>query len=156
MKYIIVDSREKQSAISGILKYFDANGYEYEVSKLLFGDYMDYNNPSLVIDRKQSIGELAKNCTAEHERFRRELQRAKRVGAHLTILIEQDRYKDQGEWIHVEKIEDLARWSSPYSATKGETIFKILKSWQEKYPISFVFCDRRSTGGYITKILYSG
>ena len=41
MKYIIVDSREKPKAIGGILQYFGANGYEYEVSKLLFGDYMD-------------------------------------------------------------------------------------------------------------------
>ena len=155
MNYIIVDSREKQKAIGGILQHFKDNGFSYEVSKLLFGDYMDYNNPSLVIDRKQSIGELAKNCTAEHDRFRRELERVKTVGAHLIILVEQDRYKDRGQWIHVDKIEDLVRWSSPYTITEGKTIYKILAAWQGKYPISFVFCDKRHTGQIITKILYT-
>ena len=155
MKYIIVDSREKPQAIGGILHYFNTNGYEYEVSKLLFGDYMDYNNPSLVIDRKQTIGELARNCTAEHDRFRRELERVKKVGAHLVILVEQDRYKYQDEWIHVKSIEDLARWSSPYSVTTGEKVYKILKTWATKYPISFVFCNRRDTGSTIARILYT-
>lgn len=156
MNYIIVDSREKPKAIDGILNYFKSNGFSYEVSKLLFGDYMDYNNPSLVIDRKQSIGELAKNCTAEHDRFRRELERVKTVDAHLVILVEQDRYKDRGQWIHVNKIEDLVRWSSPYTITAGETVYKILAAWQGKYPISFVFCDKRNTGSLITEILYQG
>ena len=154
MNYIIVDSREKPQAIGGILRFFNSHGYEYEVSKLLFGDYMDYNNPSVVIDRKQCIGELAKNCTSEHDRFRRELERVKKVGAHLVILVEQNRYMDQGEWVHVEKIEDLSRWSSPYTVTTGLKVFRILDSWQKKYPISFVFCDKKSTGKAITDILY--
>lgn len=155
MRYIIVDSREKQQAIGGILKYFNENEFEFEVSKLLFGDYMDYNNPSLVIDRKQNIGELAKNCTAEHDRFRRELERVKKVNAHLVILVEQSSYKDQGEIVHVEKIEDLVRWSSPYTVTTGQKVFRILDAWRKKYPISFAFCDRKSTGEMITNILYT-
>jgi ERCC4-type nuclease len=155
MKYIIVDSREKPKAITGILNYFDRNGIEYDVSKLFFGDYMDYNNPSLVIDRKQNIAELAKNCTSDHERFRRELEKVKKAGARLVILVEQNRYKDRGEDVRVEGIEDIIRWSSPHTQVRGEKVFRILISWCAKYPISVEFCDKRSTGRRIAEILYN-
>ena len=55
--YIIIDSREKPKAIGKILEYFDRVGIDYEVSKLLFGDYMDWNRPGIVVDRKQNIAD---------------------------------------------------------------------------------------------------
>ena len=153
-KFIIVDTREKPKAIEGILAYFEKAGIDYERSKLLFGDYCDYHRPGLVIDRKQNIAELAKNCTTEHERFRRELERVKRTGSHLVILVEQNRYKDRDEWIHVREIVDLIRWSSPHTMVRGEKVYRVLASWTAKYPISVVFCDKRQTGRYIEQILY--
>lgn len=153
-KFIIVDSREKPKAITGILDYFERNGIEYEVSKLLFGDYMDYNRPQLVIDRKQNIAELAKNCTREHERFRRELERVSKTGSKLIILVEQNRYKDRDEWVQVRQIVDLIRWSSPHTMVRGEKIYRVLASWTAKYHVEVRFCDKRSTGKMITKILY--
>ena len=155
-KFIIVDSREKPKAIRGILDYFEKNGIRYEVSKLRAGDYMDYNRPGLIIDRKQNIAELAKNCTSEHERFRRELERVAAVGARLVILVEQNRYSDRGETVRVEEIVDLIRWSSPHTAVRGEKVYRVLASWTAKYPLSVIFCDKRSTGRKITEILYTG
>ena len=155
-RYLIIDSREKPKAITRILEYFDRNGIDYEVSKLLFGDYMDWNRPGLVIDRKQNIAELAKNCTVEHERFRREMDKAKKAGATLVILVEQNRYKDRGEWVEVKEIGDLLMWSSPHTMIKGERVYRILASWAAKYPIRVEFCDKRSTGRKIAEILYSG
>ena len=104
---ILVDTREKPKAIGKILEYFDSHGIRYDTSKLYFGDYMEYTNPQLVIDRKQNVAELAKNCTSDHERFKRELERVKNAGAHLVILVEQDRYKDRDEWINIRDISDL-------------------------------------------------
>lgn len=153
MGLILVDTREKPKAIEKILEYFDASGIEYERTKLLFGDYMDYNHPDLVIDRKQNIAELAKNCTIEHERFRAELERAKRAGAHLVILVEQNRYKDRDKWVEVKRIEDLMTWSSPHTTIRGEKIYRVLVSWMAKYSISVEFCDKRSTGRKIDEIL---
>ena len=153
---IIVDSREKPKAIGKILEHFDRNGVEYEVSKLLFGDYMDYNRPGIVIDRKQNIAELAKNCTVEHERFKREMLRAEKAGAELVILVEQNRYKDRDEWVEVREISDLIRWSSPHTIVRGEKVFRILVSWCAKYPIRVEFCDKRSTGKRILEILKEG
>lgn len=153
-KYMIIDSREKPKAIERSLDYFEQNGIDYEISKLLFGDYMEYSRPQLVIDRKQNIAELAKNCTIEHERFRREMDRAAKAGATLVILVEQNRYKDRDEWVEVKTIEDLIRWSSPHTKVRGEKVYRVLASWAAKFPLRVEFCDKRQTGRRIAEILY--
>lgn len=154
MKIVAVDSREKPKAIQKILKQFDEAGIQHISTKLYVGDYMDFHHPGLCIDRKQSIAELAKNCTADHVRFRAELDRAKSVGAKLVILVEQDRYKDRDKWIHVEDISDLMLWSSPHTTIRGEKVFRVLSSWCSKYDIEVRFCDKRVTGKRILEIIY--
>lgn len=153
-KYIIVDTREKPRAITGILGEFARRGIEYERSKLLFGDYMDFNRPGVVIDRKQNIAELAKNCTIEADRFKREMEKARKAGAVLVVLVEQNRYKDRGRWVHVKTIEDLLLWSSPHTQVRGEKVFRVLNSWTATFPLRVMFCDKRTTGKNIIKILY--
>lgn len=156
MKYLLIDTREKPKAIKTILKQFDDAGIVHESTKLLFGDYMDWNRPQIVIDRKQTIAELAKNCTTEHERFKAEMERAQKAGAELIILVEQNRYKDRDEWIHVERIEDLMRWSNPHSTIRGEKVYRVLRSWCAKYPIRVEFCNKRVTGRRILELIYEG
>lgn len=153
-KLLIVDSREKPKAIQGILRTFDESGIQYETSKLLFGDYMDYSRPNLVIDRKQNIAELAKNCTVEAQRFRNELERAQKANSRLVILVEQNRYKDRDEWVKVEQISDLIMWSGPHTTIRGEKVFRVLSSWMAKYDLRVEFCDKRVTGKKIIEILY--
>lgn len=154
MKFMLVDSREKPKAIKSILKYFDSIGLVHESTKLFIGDYQDFSRPSLVVDRKQNIAELAKNCTADHARFRRELQRAQRANATLVVLVEQNRYKDRDKWIHVETIEDLMLWSSPHTTVTGEKVYRVLRSWMANYPLQVLFCDKRNTGRRIYEIIY--
>lgn len=153
-KLLLIDSREKPKAIQGIIKTVDEAKIPHESTKLLFGDYMDYNRPSIVIDRKQNIAELAKNCTWEHDRFRAELERAKAANARLIILVEQNRYKDRDKWIHVETIEDIMLWSSPHTTIRGEKVFRVLRAWMSKYDIDVQFCDKRQTGRRILEIIY--
>ena len=153
---LLVDSREKPKAIKSILKYFESEGVKYSVTKLFIGDYMEYSNPSLIVDRKQNIAELAKNCTADHDRFKRELERAKSVGAELVVLVEQNRYKDRDNWIRVETIEDLMLWESPHTTIRGEKLYRVLRSWMAKYPLRVEFCDKRQTGKRIHEIIYEG
>ena len=152
---ILIDSREKPKAITKILDYFDRHGVEYDVSKLYVGDYMDFSRPNIVVDRKQNIAELAKNCTSEHQRFRREIERAQRSGATLVILVEQNRYTDRGETVEVRDIADLLRWSSPHTKVRGEKVYRVLVSWLAKYPLRVEFCDKRSTGKRILEILWA-
>jgi len=153
-KYLIIDTREKPKAIQSILKTFDAAGIKYEKSKLLFGDYMDWNRPGLVIDRKQNIAELAKNVTTELKRFTSELDRAKAAGAVLVILVEQNRYKYNGQWKRVENITDLMLWSNPHTSIQGEKVYRTLAALQYRYNIIVKFCDKRRTGREILNIIY--
>lgn len=153
-KLLLIDTREKPKAIQSIIKTLDEARIPHESTKLLFGDYMDYNRPSIVIDRKQNIAELAKNCTREHDRFRAELERAKAANARLIILVEQNRYKDRDKWIHVESIEDIMLWSSPHTTIRGEKVFRVLRAWMSKYDIDVQFCDKRQTGRRILEIIY--
>lgn len=154
MSFILIDSREKPKAIQTIKEQFDRAGVTYEVSKLLFGDYMDYNRPGIVVDRKQNISEIAKNCTIEHDRFENELKRAKKAGAKLVILVEQNRYKDRGNWVHVNDIADLMLWSGPHTTIRGEKVFRVLSAWCSKYDLEVMFCDKRQTGNKILEIIY--
>ena len=154
MKLIEVDSREKPKAIKSIIAYFEKNDIKYVTTKLLFGDYRDYNKPSIVIDRKHNIAELAMNCTREHDRFRRELERARDAGATLYILVEQNRFSVNGERVKVERINDLIRWSSNYTMVRGEKVFRVLVGWMREFPVKVLFCNKQSTGRMIVKIIY--
>jgi len=156
MKFLLIDSREKPKAIRSIVKYFDSIGLVHETSKLFIGDYQDFNRPQIIVDRKQNIAELAKNCTADHERFRRELERAQKANTTLVVLVEQNRYKDGDRWIHCESVEDLMLWESPHTTIRGEKVYRVLRSWMAKYPLRVEFCDKRNTGRRIYEIIYEG
>ena len=49
---IQIDSREHKKELDRIQKQLDKLEVEYYVSKLYVGDYMNLDNPRLVIDRK--------------------------------------------------------------------------------------------------------
>ncbi len=153
-RLLLVDTREKPKAIENILATFEAEGVPVARTKLLFGDYADYNRPGVVIDRKQNIAELAKNVTVERARFISELERAKAANAKLVILVEQNRYKDRDKWISVKDISDLMLWSNPHTKIRGEKVFRVLSELTYKYNISVVFCDKRVTGKRILEIIY--
>lgn len=153
---IEIDTREKPKAIEKIIDYFQQNEIKYIRSKLYYGDYRIMESPLLVIDRKQNIAELAKNCTVDHKRFRAELERCKDVGGQLVILVEQNVYSDRGNKIRVKEISDLMLWSSPHTTIRGEQVFRVLASWCARYPVLVEFCEKRCTGKRIVEILQDG
>ena len=153
-RLLLVDTREKPKAIENILATFETEGVPVARTKLLFGDYADYNRPGIVVDRKQNIAELAKNVTVERARFIAELERAKAAGAKLVILVEQNRYKDRDKWISVKDVSDLMLWSNPHTKIRGEKVFRVLSELIYKYNISVIFCDKRVTGKRILEIIY--
>lgn len=150
---IEIDTREKPKAIEKIIDYFQQNEIKYIRSKLYYGDYRIMESPLLVIDRKQNIAELAKNCTVDHKRFRAELERCKDVGGQLVILVEQNVYSDRGNKVRVKEISDLMLWSSPHTTIRGEQVFRVLASWCARYPVRVEFCEKRCTGKRIIEIL---
>ena len=163
---IQVDSREKQKAITRILSEFEKQGIKYISSKLYIADYMSYDNPRLVIDRKQNLAELCGNVCQQHKRFRDELLRAQENGIKLIILCEHG-----GK---IKTLEDVCEWQNPRrkkrvydsnegcwieyetNAITGEKLQKVLTTMQEKYGCEFLFCNKKNTGKRIIEILSGG
>lgn len=147
---IQIDSREKAQAIRQIIRTFDAYGIKHYTSKLFVGDYMNLDNPKLIVDRKQNLLEVCSNVCQDHERFRAELIRAKDCGIKLVILVE------HGEGIA--SLEDVIFWTNPRLAASpkaltGERLYKIMRTIERKYGCKFAFCDKRDTGKEIVKWL---
>lgn len=154
-KTIIVDTREKPRAISKILKYFDNNDIKHISSKLYVGDYQMLDNPMLVVDRKNGLGEVCSNIIQDHERFRDELLRADEVGIKVIVLVCVPDVKKIG------KLEDVKKWYNPRlrvnpKATKGITLMKAMWTMENKYGCKFVFCSNEKVGKTIVDILAKG
>lgn len=142
---IIVDTREKGH--KSILKYFDEHSIDYITSKLDYGDYMLYKNNNVVIDRKDNLLELCGNLchTMEHERIKREIQRAKDDGCQdFIFLISESKIKS---------VEDIKNWSSPHTKVKGETLLKIMITMKNKHGVRFIICPRKDMGKKILELL---
>ncbi len=163
---IQIDSREKARAIKMIVEEFDRQGVKHPVSKLMVGDYMNYDNPRLIIDRKQNLSELCANVCQDHERFRRELLLAQRNEIRMVILVEHGK--------GVRRLEDVIWWDNPRrwkrtrnqktgkyeevetKAMQGEVLYKVLRTLERKYGCSFLFCEKKDTGREIIRILGDG
>ena len=159
---IQIDSREKARAIKNIVAEFDRQGITHPVSKLMVGDYMNYDNPRLIIDRKQNLSELCSNVCQDHDRFRRELILAQKNEIQLVFLVEHGK--------GIENLKDVIWWDNPRrfkriknksgiwedvetKAMQGEVLYKILCTQERKYGCRFLFCDKKDTGKEIIRIL---
>lgn len=159
------DTREHKSEWERIKTQFDSIGVDYIRSKLWVGDYMNLDNPRLVIDRKKDLLELCGNVTQQHERFKKELVRAQEKGIKIIILCE------HGEGI--ESLTDVYFWHNPRldqkkwttingklkmiqkypRATTGKALYKSLCTIRDKYQVDFIFCQKSMTGYRIKEIL---
>ena len=147
---IQIDTREKARAIKKITSYFDNHDVRYYSSKLYVGDYMNMDNPRLIVDRKQDLREIYSNLCHQHKRFTDELKRAREVGIKLIILCEHGR--------DMNVLEDVQSWHNPQLdktpyAWDVERLFKVMKTVALKYGIEWRFCDKGSTGAEIVRLL---
>lgn len=160
---IMVDTREHEHEWARIEKQFSELGIRYERSKLFIGDYVRFDRPQLVVDRKKNLEELCGNIfTSDHTRFRSELIRAQELQVQIVILIE------HGEPIHC--IDDVIWWDRPETIQKrkvdgkwmahkikkvaGDSLYKAMLTMSEKYGVKYAFCDKAHTGEAIARILH--
>lgn len=142
---IVVDTREKGH--KKILEYFDKVEQDYIVSKLDAGDYMVYKQFNTIIDKKDGLLELSHNLcnTKEHERIKREIQRAKELGCENFIFLIQDS--------KIKSADDIKNWSSPHTKVKGETLLKIMSTMNKRYGVKFIIVPKKDMGKMIIKLL---
>lgn len=158
---IQIDSREHQHAITDIISEFDRRGIKHPISKLFVGDYMNYDNPRVVVDRKQNLSELCGNVAQQHDRFRREMLRAQENGIKIIFLCEHGR--------NIKTLDDVLWWENPRGTYRtkvngvwvtkhrkvmqGVTLYKILNTMQRRYGVEFHFCEKKNTGKRIIELL---
>lgn len=150
---ILCDTREKGNQV--ILRYFQRKNIRYVETKLDAGDYMLKDDPTVIIDRKDSLDELLHNLTgrkktrtgylSEHDRLVREVERAHEAGCKSFIfLIAATKIKT---------IDDIKAWQSDYSRISGTTLLKIMGTFSEHHDCKFMFVPKRDMGKKIVEIL---
>ena len=162
---IQIDSREHKQERERIKAQFDALGVKHFTSKLYVGDYMNLDNPRVVIDRKKDLLEICGNVCQQHERFKAELIRAREADIKLIILCE------NGDGVNC--LEDVIFWDNPRAniykwitvngrpkkvlrypkATKGTSLYKSLCTIRDEYKVDIVFCEKSETGKRIMELL---
>lgn len=147
---IVVDTREKPRAIVRIMQAFEAEGVEVERRALPFGDYLNPARPGIVIDRKQTLLEVAGNLVQQRARFLREVERANRAACRLVVLVEHSN--------RIRTLEDVIRWNNPRLkvsplAVDGPRLFRIMHATANRYGFEWAFCDKVHTGKKIIEIL---
>jgi ERCC4-type nuclease len=147
---IQVDTREKARAIKQVLAEFEKQGVLHISSKLYVGDYMNFDNPRLVIDRKQNLLEVASNLVQQHDRFLNEIKRANAAGIKVIFLVEHG--------YGVKSIEDVEKWENPRLkeskfAISGARLYKLIKVLCAHHNVEFLFCDKKETGAKIIELL---
>ena len=147
--HIIVDTREHKDKITHVTGYFDSQDIKWYRSKLICGDYQNPEKPMIIIDRKQSLQEVAGNVCQQHDRFVRELELARDLGYKLNILVEEPNIKSLPEVI---SWYNWRRKKSPKAVT-GKTLRKIMQTMSEKYGCIWEFTTHGNCGKRIVELL---
>ena len=144
---IQIDSREQK--YDHVVRYLDSQGIKHVRSKCVVGDYVNLENPMVVIDRKKDLQEVAGNVCQQHDRFVRELELARELGYKLIVLIEEP---------SMSKLTDVCTWynwrrkKNP-RAINGKTLYKIMLTMQEKYGVEWQFTTKSKCGERIVELL---
>ena len=151
---IIEDSRQQAGKHELKHKAWADHGDKWIRCALPFGDYAAV--PPVAVDTKASMLEIAQNIGGsreEHNRFRRELQRAQEMGCHLYVLVE----NDEG----IATLGDVAVWVNPRlidspKAITGLRLARAMETMQERYGVTFLFCHPERAAATIHYLLERG
>ena len=144
---IQIDTREQK--YDHVQRYFDSQGIKHVRSKCVVGDYVNLENPMVVVDRKKDLQEVCGNVTKQHDRFVRELELAKELGYRLIVLVEDP---------EIQRLGDVCGWynwrlkTNP-KAVSGPKLYKIMKTMSSKYGFEWRFAPKEKCGEVIVQIL---
>lgn len=139
--------------------------------KLDFGDYQT-DGSNISIDTKRNIAEIAQNINGKnHDRFKREILRAREAGYRLIILVENREgvtcLDDLKGWMndHCAKCGTRKKTSCiPYDSQKcprhgtrkpiqGNRLAKAMSTMSERYGVRFEFCNPHDAARIICELL---
>ena len=153
------DTRNKPGKHELKRHHFESEGWRIARTKLYVGDYM-LPGGLVSIDTKEDIYELASDLRQQHDRFRRECERADESGIKLVILVEnEDGVADLyglADWIEPPKHFSMRQKKSKGRVKKrlsGTQLYKACKTMEGKYGVRFEFCPPSEAGARVLEIL---
>lgn len=163
---ILIDTREQK--YDHVREAFDEMGVPYDRTKLYVGDYTLVNDQSVCIDRKQNLQEVYSNVIQQHDRFRREVVRAKTAGIKLIILVEDPAIEEldqvanwmnerETRWHFINRMHQLGKMLnvkiSPKPPVPSDRLMAAMRSMALKYGIEWEFTTHKLCGETIVRIL---
>lgn len=148
---IIEDTRQKNGQHELKHRNFEEMGVELVRNMLPFGDYA--LAPTISVDTKADMAEIASNIGSDHQRFKRECVAARKAGCQLIILVE----NTEG----ISSVNDVHRWINPDliyrpRAITGDRLEKAMKTMSERYGVRFEFCTPEDSAKKIMELLGVG
>lgn len=151
MTVIIEDSRQKRGKHEEKRQYFLDQGHIVVRQQMKWGDYGLY--PSVVVDTKQDIIEIAQNLcgnVTERTRFAEEMKGAKMAGIKLVFLIEDKRFRE------VSDLYETKMKLHSGKVVRGEQLATAMSICEARYGCRFEFCSPDEAGYRIIEILEGG
>lgn len=142
---IEMDTRNQKDEY--VTDFLDSHGIKWIRNKLYAGDVKLVNSTRVIIDLKKDLLEVCGNLTSlkEHERVKREIERAKEIGCERFIFL----IKEQ----KINSIQEVNNWSSKRTKVKGETLAKVMNTMSERYNVEFMFTKKELAGATILELL---
>lgn len=145
---IIEDTRQKSGMHELKHQHFEEMGVELVRNMLPFGDYA--LPPSISVDTKADMAEIASNIGSDHKRFKRECIAARDAGCQLIILVE----NTDG----IACVNDVHKWVNPEliyrpRAITGDRLQKAMLTMNERYGVRFEFCRPEESAKRIMELL---
>ena len=160
-KAIQVDTRQKLGKHDEKHDGLERMGYTLFRSKLAFGDYAKL--PTVVVDSKADIYELAMDIDQEHDRFRAELVGARDLGVKMVVLVEnEDGVRDLGglaAWRESDRHFKMRKRKSGNARARridGARLSKACATMEKKYGARFDFCAPHESAARIAAWLDEG
>lgn len=166
---IYEDTRQQKGKHEAKRAWFEAHGIEVVRKKLDAGDYAT-DQSNILVDTKKGLSEVAMDVGRDHDRFAREMVRARDAGYRLVVLVEVG--------APYRTTMDVARWTNdacrrceyykrllcdPLSSARcrkyrskpmrGSTIAKIIESMECDYGCRFEYVNPRYSARRICELL---
>lgn len=166
---IYEDTRQQKGKHKAKRQWFEAHGIEVVSRKLDTGDYAT-DTSNVLVDTKRNLAEVAMDVGRDHDRFARELARARDAGYRLVILVEVGfPYRttaDVARWTNdaCKRCDYYKRLMCDPSASgrcrkyhgkpmRGSTMAKIITSLERDYDCRFEYVNPRYSARRICELL---
>lgn len=150
------DTRDKAGKHDNVEKYLISHGHRFVRSKCFVGDITLIKYQGTSIDLKRDLQEVIGDFLTkpgQGERFNfftKECIKAQEFDIRLIFLVEHGGA--------IRSIEDVKNWvnprlkESPY-AVSGQRLYKMMRTYSDRYGVEWRFCDKRCTGRVICELL---